>query len=127
MREPPSIECTKRLKRLEVRPRLTTIPSAMPKPTSPTCNVLLTHPNPSISSRGIDHTAIGCPIRGTSTYLRHSQCLPTKNPLALSRLLPPNRESLKELSTPHRALSAEKGEVGVISLVLYKYTDNVAL
>ena len=55
------------LKKLEVRPRPTPILSAMPEPTSSTCNVLPTHSTPLNSFNDDAHTVFGHPIMNTST------------------------------------------------------------
>ena len=75
------------LRKWELKARLTSIPSAMPKPMSPTSNVPLMHPDTPTFSSNDACVAIGHPTEGTYT----STCLwSSKIPRALSGLFSDN-------------------------------------
>ena len=99
-------------------------PSAMPEPTSSTCNALCTHSNPPIYLSDDTHAAVGCPIRSIPTYHRQSQHMPIKFLWFCPSYSLITRSGLKELSTPHRTFPACRRDVRIISLSLSKYADN---
>ena len=100
------------LKKLEVRPRITSMLSAMVKPTSSTGKFLLKRTDPPISFSDNAYSATGFPIKNTSTFLWHSQHKPTKIPVSPSGLLPHNSAGLKEMPSPSQAVPACKGAEG---------------
>ena len=86
------------LRKCELKPALTPIPSATPGPITPSSNTPLLHLYPPTSFCNGTCTAIETPKQTTHTSPRLRSL---RIPQALSRLLPHNRPGLREGYNPH--------------------------
>ena len=81
------------LRKCELKPAPTPIPSASPGPITPSSNVPFLHPSPPTPSGNGVHTAIELPKQTTYTSPRLRSL---RIPQALARLLPHNKPGLKK-------------------------------
>ena len=86
------------LRKCELKPASTPIPSPTLEPITPSSNTSLLHPYPPASPGNGTRTAIDPPKQTTYTSPRLQSL---RIPQALSRLLPHNRLGLKEVYSPH--------------------------